>query len=145
MEGKLSDPEFSNPDATAEQVKAAIRAAKVILLRPLPLTHAYPKIALVGYNGAGKTTLVKLLMRLYDTKGGVIKVDGRDIKEYDAKKYRETIGTVFQDFQIFAGTVKENVVLDVADQVEEDGIRKALSESGLYAAREWCRGGANSK
>ena len=44
------------------------------------------KIALVGYNGAGKTTLVKLLMRLYDVKSGVINADGRNIKEYDVKK-----------------------------------------------------------
>ena len=46
-------------------------------------------------------------------------------------KYRDTIGTVFQDFQIFAGTVRENVVLDVADGIDDGGIRKALSESGL--------------
>ncbi|MCR5209940.1 MAG: ABC transporter ATP-binding protein/permease [Lachnospiraceae bacterium] len=89
------------------------------------------KIALVGYNGAGKTTLVKLLMRLYDTKGGVIRADGIDIKDYDVKKYRDTIGTVFQDFKIFAGTVKENVLLDVADDIDEGGIRNALAESGL--------------
>ncbi|MCR4946555.1 MAG: ABC transporter ATP-binding protein/permease [Lachnospiraceae bacterium] len=103
-----------------------------MLIKDMDL-HIKPgeKIALVGYNGAGKTTLVKLLMRLYDTKDGVIKADGRDIKAYDTKKYRYTIGTVFQDFQIFAGTVRENVVLDVADGIDDGGIRKALSESGL--------------
>ena len=103
-----------------------------MLIKDMDL-HIKPgeKIALVGYNGAGKTTLVKLLMRLYDTRDGVIKADGRDIKAYDTKKYRDTIGTVFQDFQIFAGTVRENVVLDVADGIDDGGIRKALSESGL--------------
>ena len=70
-------------------------------------------------------------MRLYDTGDGVIKADSRDIKAYDTRKYRDTIGTVFQDFQIFAGTVRENVVLDVADGIDDGGIRKALSESGL--------------
>ena len=89
------------------------------------------KIALVGYNGAGKTTLVKLLMRLYDTKAGAIKADGRDIKDYEVKKYRDTIGTVFQDFQIFAGSVKENVLLDVADGIDDEDIKKALTQSGL--------------
>jgi ATP-binding cassette subfamily B protein len=103
-----------------------------MLLKDLNL-HIKPgeKIALVGYNGAGKTTLVKLLMRLYDTKAGVIKADGQDIKEYDVKKYHDTIGTVFQDFQIFAGSVKENVLLDVADGIEDEGIKKALTQSGL--------------
>ncbi len=103
-----------------------------MLLKDLNL-HIKPgeKIALVGYNGAGKTTLVKLLMRLYDTKAGVIKADGRDIKDYEVKKYRDTIGTVFQDFQIFAGSVKENVLLDVADGIDDEDIKKALTQSGL--------------
>ena len=88
-----------------------------MLLKDLNL-HIKPgeKIALVGYNGAGKTTLVKLLMRLYDTKAGVIKADGRDIKDYEVKKYRDTIGTVFQDF---------------ADGIDDEDIKKALTQSGL--------------
>ncbi len=89
------------------------------------------KIALVGYNGAGKTTLVKLLMRLYDVKEGVIEADGCNIKDYDVKKYRDTIGTVFQDFQIFAGTVKENVILDVSENADEEKVKQALDDSGL--------------
>lgn len=115
-----------------DRVSFAYGKNKDMLIKDMNL-HIKPgeKIALVGYNGAGKTTLVKLLMRLYDTKGGVIRADGRDIREYDVKKYRDTIGTIFQDFQIFAGSVRENVLLGVADGVEESGIRKALSESGL--------------
>lgn len=102
------------------------------LLRDISL-HIAPgeKIALVGYNGAGKTTLVKLLMRLYDVDAGRILADGRDIRTYDVQKYRDSIGTVFQDFQIFAGSVMENVLLDVADGCGEDGIKEALADSGL--------------
>ena len=73
------------------------------------------KIALVGYNGAGKTTLVKLLMRLYDPTAGEILADRVNIKDYDVEEYRHSIGTVFQDFQIFAGSVTENVLLDAED------------------------------
>ena len=43
MERQITDLEYSNTDATVEQVKAAIRAAKVIMQRPLPLTHASPE------------------------------------------------------------------------------------------------------
>ena len=102
------------------------------VLRDISL-HMAPgeKIALVGYNGAGKTTLVKLLMRLYDVDAGRILADGRDIRTYDVQKYRDSIGTVFQDFQIFAGSVRENVLLDVADGCGEDGIKEALADSGL--------------
>ncbi|MCR5120461.1 MAG: ABC transporter ATP-binding protein/permease, partial [Lachnospiraceae bacterium] len=125
-------PSNNAKEIELDKVSFAYGKNKDMLIKDMDLhIKAGEKIALVGYNGAGKTTLVKLLMRLYDTKGGVIRADGRDIKEYDSKKYRDTIGTVFQDFQIFAGTVKENVVLDVADGIGDDGIRKALSESGL--------------
>ena len=89
------------------------------------------KIALVGYNGAGKTTLVKLLMRLYDTTEGKILADGVDIRDYDLEAYRDSIGTVFQDFEIFAGTVKENVILDTTDHADNARIDQALKDAGL--------------
>ncbi len=103
-----------------------------MLLKDLNI-HIKPgeKIALVGYNGAGKTTLVKLLMRLYDVNSGEILADGINIKKYDVKKYRDTIGTVFQDFQIFGGNVKENVMLDVDDECDEARMVQALTDSGL--------------
>ena len=129
-----------------ENVSFAYGKSEDMIIKDMDL-HIKPgeKIALVGYNGAGKTTLVKLLMRLYDTKGGSIKADGRDIKDYDTKKYRDSIGTVFQDFQIFAGTVKENVVLDVADDINESGIKKALEESGLLERIERFGEGLNTE
>lgn len=91
----------------------------------------YEKIALVGYNGAGKTTLIKLLMRLYDTKSGEIKLDGIDIKDYDVSEYRDYIGAVFQDYMLYAATIKENVVLDLTEGVSEEGVGKALRQSGF--------------
>lgn len=94
------------------------------------------KIALVGYNGAGKTTLVKLLMRLYDVSEGEIIADGKNIKTYNPEKYRSTIGTVFQDFQIFAGNVKENVILDTEDNLDLPKVQQSLSDSGLLSRAE---------
>lgn len=103
------------------------------------------KIALVGYNGAGKTTLVKLLMRLYDVGEGRILADGTDIRDYQIEKYRESIGVVFQDFKIFAGNVRENVVMDVADCCEEEPVRQALSESGLWEKIEEMKDGLDTQ
>ena len=68
------------------------------------------KIAIVGYNGAGKTTLIKLIMRLYDPTEGEILYNGVNIKEYEPNAYRKMIGTVFQDFKIFATSIAENVM-----------------------------------
>lgn len=119
-------------DIELQGVSFAYRKEEGSLLKDVSL-HVKPgqKIALVGYNGAGKTTLIKLLMRLYDVDDGRILADGTDIRDYQVEKYRESIGTVFQDFKIFAGSVKENVLMDVADRCEEEPVRQALSDSGL--------------
>ena len=68
------------------------------------------KIAIVGYNGAGKTTLIKLIMRLYDPTDGEILYNGVNIKNFEPVAYRKKIGTVFQDFKIFATSIAENVM-----------------------------------
>ena len=91
----------------------------------------YSKIAIVGYNGAGKTTLIKLIMRLYDPNEGEILLDGVNIKEYDVEEYRRKIGTVFQDFKIFAATVKENVLLDFAEKGSDEDVLNAIGKSGF--------------
>ncbi len=70
------------------------------------------RIALVGYNGAGKTTLIKLIMRLYDPTEGEIRYQDENIKNFRVQDYRRSFETVFQDFQLFAATVGENIVLD---------------------------------
>lgn len=93
--------------------------------------NPYSKIAIVGYNGAGKTTLIKLIMRLYDPNEGEILLDDVNIKEYDVEEYRRKIGTVFQDFKIFAATVKENVLLDFTENGEDEAVLNAIEKSGF--------------
>ena len=93
--------------------------------------RAQTKAAIVGYNGAGKSTLVKLLMRLYDPAEGEILLNGRNIKEYDVEEYRHSFGTLFQDFQIYAATLGENVKMGFADNREEEVIKGALKKAGV--------------
>ena len=88
----------------------------------------HEKIAIVGYNGAGKTTLIKLLMRLYDPTEGEILFGGKNVKEYDTESYRKEFAAVFQDYQIFAATLGENVVMD---NVETGGSEEAKIMSAL--------------
>ncbi len=89
----------------------------------------YEKIALVGYNGAGKTTLTNLLLRLYDATDGEILIDGENIKDVTADSHRDRFAAVFQDFQLFACNLGENVALDV--DADESRVLDALKNSGF--------------
>jgi ATP-binding cassette subfamily B protein len=66
-------------------------------------------LGLVGHTGSGKSTVASLLMRFYEPQRGRILLDGRDIREYDARRLRATIGLVQQDVFLFAGTLGESV------------------------------------
>lgn len=87
------------------------------------------KIAIVGENGAGKTTFVKLLMRLYDVTGGSISYGDHDIREYNTKEYRKKISAVFQDYNIYAASLAENVLLRKVRPEDEEDIVNALKEA----------------
>lgn len=69
------------------------------------------KIALVGNSGGGKTTLVNLLPRFYDVTSGQILIDGTDIRDFTVQSLRDKISVVFQDNFLFAGTIRENILL----------------------------------
>lgn len=90
--------------------------------------HRGQKIALVGYNGAGKTTLVKLLMRLYDPSSGSILRNGEDIRSLKLSGYRKGIGAVFQDYKLYAASLRENVVMDLCtgEKKETYEVERAL-------------------
>jgi ABC-type multidrug transport system fused ATPase/permease subunit len=91
-------------------------------------------IVLVGLNGAGKTTLIKLLMRLYDPTGGVILLDGHDIKEYDVQQLYGIFGIVFQDYGKYAVTVKENIAFgEVMKDLDQAEVEAAAGHSNADA------------
>ena len=87
------------------------------------------KIALVGYNGAGKTTLTNLLLRLYDPSEGAILIDGEDIRDVTLSSHRERFSAVYQDFQLYACTLAENVAMD--EGPDRARAERALSHSGF--------------
>ncbi|MBR5408055.1 MAG: ABC transporter ATP-binding protein [Lachnospiraceae bacterium] len=88
--------------------------------------------ALVGHNGAGKTTIIKLMLRLYDPDSGVIEYNGRDIREYNLRAYRDIFATTFQDFALFGMTVKENILMGRHYDGEESLVVDALKKAGVY-------------
>lgn len=87
-------------------------------------------LSVVGLNGAGKTTFIKLLCRLYDVTEGEILVDGVNIKEYSDEEYRRLFAVVFQDFQLFAFSLREDIAL--ADSPDDERINEVLKLSGFY-------------
>ena len=68
-------------------------------------------LAVVGHTGAGKSTLANLLLRFYDVNGGAVRLDGRDVREWDLSTLRRSVGLVLQDVFLFAGTIGQNVRL----------------------------------
>jgi ATP-binding cassette subfamily B protein len=66
-------------------------------------------VGLVGSSGGGKSTIVNLIARFYDVTGGVVRIDGVDVRELETGHYRRQIGMVLQDPYLFHGTVLENI------------------------------------
>lgn len=104
--------------------------AKEWSLRHLSLKFAVgKKLAVVGPNGSGKTTFIKLLCRLYDPTEGVILLNGIDIRKYNYKEYMDVFSIVFQDFQLLAFPLGQNVA--AAAEYDRGRAEKALRQAGF--------------
>ena len=83
------------------------------------------KIALMGATGSGKSTLVNLIPRFYDAEGGVVKVDGVNVRNWEPIQLRKEIGVVLQQTTLFAGTVRENIAYGRPDATIEEIVSAA--------------------
>jgi len=94
-------------------------------------------VAFVGPSGSGKTTLVKLLVGLYRPGAGRILYNGIGSDRIDLDKFRERIGFVTQDAQLFSGTIRENLLFVRPDATDEQCLavmRRAAATSLLNRA-----------
>ncbi len=89
-------------------------------------------IALVGPSGSGKTSIIKLLVGLYSPSAGQVEVNGISLADTDKEQLRSLIGFVSQDTQLFAGTIRDNLLFVKPDATDADCI-KALE--GASASR----------
>lgn len=87
------------------------------------------KLSIVGLNGAGKTTFIKLLCRLYKVDKGEILIDGKNINSYDFDEYEYLFSVVFQDFKLFAFSIKENV--SISENPNDERVQNLCEKVGL--------------
>lgn len=108
--GKIETIEFKN-------VTFSYPKSEAIILNNISFKiNKLEKISIVGLNGAGKTTLVKLLCRLYKPNSGDILVNGISIYDYEFASYIKQVSAVFQDYKLFAYSIKENILNHDGDE-----------------------------
>lgn len=142
LDGEMPDPvfeslEFRNVSFAYKEGKNTIQNLSFVINRG-------QNAALVGHNGAGKTTIIKLMLRLYDPQSGVILYNGKDIKTYNLKAYREIFATTFQDFQIFGMSVKDNILMGRHYDNENELVIEALKRAGVYDKITTLKDGINT-
>ncbi|KAI0482659.1 P-loop containing nucleoside triphosphate hydrolase protein [Xylariaceae sp. FL0804] len=107
----------------------------VSIFRGLDLTVEKGQFAaLVGASGCGKTSIVSLLERFYDPQGGRILANGVDIAALDPHAYRRHLALVAQEATLFQGTLRENILLGVADPaaVSDARLQAVCRDAGLH-------------
>lgn len=90
------------------------------------------RIAIVGHNGSGKTTLIKLLLKFYQKSSGKIYYNGIEYEKLNPFSLRKQISVVFQDYQLYALSIAENVLMrKVKSKDDEKRVIEALDKVGL--------------
>ncbi|MGB5216831.1 MAG: type I secretion system permease/ATPase [Smithella sp.] len=88
------------------------------------------KVGIIGPVGSGKTTLGKLMLGLYEPIGGMVTMDGTDIRQIDPAELRHFLGYVPQDIVLFQGTLRDNITMGVND-IDDQNVLHATEMSGV--------------
>ena len=93
-------------------------------------------VGVVGPTGSGKSTVVSLIPRFYDPTSGVVRIDGRDVREYKIQPLRDQIGYVLQDTVLFRGTIRDNIAFGRPKATKEEIVEAAkLANADEFIAR----------
>lgn len=87
-------------------------------------------LGLVGRTGSGKTTIARMMLRLYDPTAGVVRLGGVDLRDTDLATVHRRVSVVTQDVQLFAASVRDNLMLFRPD-ADDSRLRAVLSDVGL--------------
>lgn len=90
-------------------------------------------VALVGKSGCGKSTIVQLLERFYDVVGGLLTIDGMDVRHYNIRHMRSAMALVGQEPVLFNLTIRENITYGLAEhQISEGEIVEAAKLANIH-------------
>ncbi len=125
-------PKANSYEIEFKNVSYKYQKAEKYALRNLSLKlNAGEKLAVVGLNGAGKTTMIKLLLRLYDPTEGTITLNGVDIRKYKREDYYRLFAPVFQNVEIFAFHLSENIAMESEKNLDRERVLDSAIQAGL--------------
>lgn len=124
---KLTSYEFEFRNVAFRYPKAEKYALKNLNLT----VKAGERLAVVGLNGAGKSTFIKLLLRLYEPTEGEILLNGVNVREYDRRSYYTVFAPVFQNVELFAFPLAENVSMKAPHETDRERAEKTLVAAGF--------------
>jgi ATP-binding cassette subfamily B multidrug efflux pump len=134
-------PEIISPDVPVRHVDGNIEFNNVSFIYPDTGIQALKNVsftarpgelvAIIGRTGSGKSTIANLLMRMYDTTGGHISIDGMPIKQLNLEGYRSQIGVVPQDVFLFSDTIANNIAFS-ADVLDMPMVEQAAKNAAVY-------------
>jgi ATP-binding cassette subfamily B protein len=134
-------PEIISPVADNHHVEGLIKFDDVSFIYPDTGIQALKNVsftvepgqmlAIIGRTGSGKSTIANLVMRMYDTTGGEISIDGRPIKSLSLENYRSQIGFVPQEVFLFSDTIANNIAFS-ADVLDMPVVEQAAKDAAVY-------------
>jgi ATP-binding cassette subfamily B multidrug efflux pump len=88
-------------------------------------------VAIIGRTGSGKSTIANLIMRMYDSTGGEVKIDGLSLKNLNLENYRGQVGFVPQEVFLFSDTIANNIAFS-ADVLDMPRVEQAAKDAAVY-------------
>jgi ATP-binding cassette subfamily B protein len=135
-------PEIISPNVPAKPINGDIEFNNVSFIYPDTGIQALKNVsftakagqmvAIIGRTGSGKSTMANLLMRMYDTTGGEVLIDGQSIKQLNLEGYRAQVGVVPQEVFLFSDTIAHNIAFS-ADVLDMPAIEQAAKDAAVYA------------
>ncbi len=111
-------------EVSLEHVSFGYARGHTAALRDVTLNVAAGEtLAIVGRSGSGKSTLVSLLPRFYDASSGSVRIDGRDVREYELESLRRQIAVVSQEVVLFDDSIRNNIAF--GREASPDAVERA--------------------
>jgi len=136
-----TEPEIKSPNSAPRQINGQITFNNVSFIYPDTGIQALKNVsftaepgemvAIIGRTGSGKSTIANLIMRMYDTTGGEIAIDGTPLQQQNLEAYRAQIGFVPQEVFLFSDTIANNIAFS-ADVLDMPKVEQAAKDAAVY-------------